>query len=293
MNKVEIVAHDCLGVEAVMAETRHSFAKHTHEAFGIGFMYSGAQKSLSGRGMVEAGAGNIITVNPREVHDGHPIGDGPRGWNMLYFDPALIAQAAHDLSDAATDQYEFARPVMDSPEVRQCFGALFDAITNGSEEIAALRREEMLLLMLHHAMISPGEPEPKSSAGTAVAHARIKRAKALLDDSPTLSHSLDDLADAAGLSKFQTLRNFTRATGLTPHAYLIQRRIDLARAMIKSGETLAYIASAAGFADQSHLNRHFVRAFGLTPGRYARAIRTNYPICTSCNSVQECLAHHP
>ncbi|HCK16948.1 MAG TPA: AraC family transcriptional regulator [Thalassospira sp.] len=275
MNKVEVIAHDCLGVEAVMAETRHSFAKHTHEAFGIGFMHSGAQKSASGRGMVEAGAGNIITVNPREVHDGHPIGNAPRGWNMLYFDPDLIARAASDLSDAATDQYEFTRPVMDSRAIRHCFGALFDAITNGSEESARLRREEMLLMMLHHAMIGPGEPTPKSNVRQAVAHARIKRAKALLDDNPTHSHSLDDLANATGLSKFQTLRDFTRATGLTPHAYLIQRRIDLARGMIKGGETLADIASAAGFADQSHLNRHFVRAFGLTPGRYARAVRAN------------------
>jgi len=274
-DQVRVISHDCLSVEAVMAETRHSFAKHTHEAFGIGFMYAGAQKSASGRGMVEAGAGNIITVNPREVHDGHPIGDNPRGWNMLYFDPHLIAQAASELSDAATDQYEFTRPVMDSPHIRQCFGALFDAITNGSEESARLRREEMLLLMLHHTMIAPGEPITQSNARTAVAHARIKRAKALLDDSPTHSHSLDDLANATGLSKFQTLRDFTRATGLTPHAYLIQRRIDLARAMIKSGEALADIASSAGFADQSHLNRHFARAFGLTPGRYARAVREN------------------
>jgi len=272
---VRIISHNCPGVEAVMAETRHSFAKHTHEAFGIGFMYAGAQKSASGRGMVEAGAGNIITVNPREVHDGHPIGEGPRGWNMLYFDPALIARAATDLTETATDQYEFTQPVMDRPDVRHCFGALFDAITSGSEQSAKLRREEMLLLMLHHAMMAPGEPASKSNARTAVSHARIKRAKALLDDSPTHSHSLDDLADATGLSKFQTLRDFTRATGLTPHAYLIQRRIDLARAMIKSGEALADIASSTGFADQSHLNRHFVRAFGLTPGRYARAVRGN------------------
>ena len=83
--------------------------------------------------------------------------------------------------------------------------------------------------MLHHAMIGPGEPTQKSNVRQAVALARIKRAKALLDDSPTHSHSLDDLANATGLSKFQTLRDFTHATGLTPHAYLIQRRIDLAR----------------------------------------------------------------
>ncbi|WP_033067455.1 AraC family transcriptional regulator [Thalassospira australica] len=274
-DQVHIVAHDCAGVEAVMAQTRHSFAKHTHEAFGIGLMYSGAQKSASGRGMVEAGAGNIITVNPREVHDGHPIGETPRGWNMLYFDPALIADTAKDMQDGASDQYEFTRPVMDSPAVTTCFGALFDAITTGTDRAARLRRDEMLFLLLHHALIASGDMTPHNNSRTAVAHARIKQAKALLDDAPEISHSLDDLAHAARLSKFQTLRDFTRATGLTPHAYLIQRRIDVARNLIQSGKPLADIAHATGFADQSHLNRHFVRAFGLTPGRYARAVRAN------------------
>ncbi|RCK31034.1 AraC family transcriptional regulator [Thalassospira profundimaris] len=275
MNRVDIISHDCLGVEAVMAETRHSFAKHTHEAFGIGYMYAGAQKSASGRGLVEAGAGNIITVNPREVHDGHPIGDAPRGWNMLYFDPALIASAARDMSDGASPQYEFTRPVMDNAQVRQCFTALFDAITHGTADAARMRREEMLLLLLHHALSYSGDGPAKPASRTAVAHARIKRAKALLDDCPADLHSLDDLSDVTGLSKFQTVREFTRATGLTPHAYLVQRRIDLARDLIRTGQPLADIAHVAGFADQSHLNRHFVRAFGLTPGRYARAVREN------------------
>lgn len=274
-DQVHIIAHDCPGVEAIMARTRHSFAKHTHETFGIGYMVSGAQKSASGRGMVEAGAGNIITVNPREVHDGHPIGDQARGWNMLYFTPDIIADAAADMQGGASKQYEFTRPVMDHPAVRHGFAALFDAITNGTADVARLRREELLYLLLHHALITPGAPGYHQAPRRAVAHARIKRARALLDDAPTLAHSLDDLATATGLSRFQTLRDFTRATGLTPHAYLIQRRIDLVRAMIADGETLADIAIAAGFADQSHLNRHFVRAYGMTPGRYARAVRTN------------------
>lgn len=270
---IRILSHDCPGIEAVCARTRHSFGKHSHETFGIGFMYEGAQKSASGRGMVEAGAGHIITVNPREIHDGHPIGEAPRSWNMLYFVPPLIAGAAGDLSETTNTHYEFTRPVMDNVHVRQCFTALFDAITHGTADAARLRREEMLLLLLHHALISTGKSTSKPETRTAVAHARIKRAKALLDDCPTDPHSLDDLSCATGLSKFQTLREFTRATGLTPHAYLVQRRIDLARALIRAGQPLADIAHNAGFADQSHLNRHFVRAFGLTPGRYARAMR--------------------
>ncbi|MCT6838643.1 MAG: AraC family ligand binding domain-containing protein, partial [Bifidobacteriales bacterium] len=50
------------GVDAVAAATRHSFSRHTHEQYGIGVIHQGAQKSLSGRGMVEAGPGDMITV---------------------------------------------------------------------------------------------------------------------------------------------------------------------------------------------------------------------------------------
>ncbi|PTC00738.1 AraC family transcriptional regulator, partial [Thalassospira xiamenensis] len=100
----------------------------------------------------------------------------------------------------------------------------------------------------------------------------IARAKAMIDDAPDENLSLADLANAAGLSRFQTVRHFTRATGLTPHAYIIQRRLDLSRRLIATGTALADVAATAGFADQSHLNRHFIRAYGLSPGRFKRAV---------------------
>lgn len=270
-----ILPHDCTGVLAIMARTCHSFAKHSHEQFGIGFMFEGAQKSLSGRGMVEAGAGNIITVNPREVHDGTPIGQSPRGWNMLYFDPDLIANAAHDMSDGKSGEYTFTNPVMTSPAVAHCFADLFAAITKGDHENAGLRREEMLFLLLHHAIIVPGKPDPYHHRSLSGADTNIARAKSMIDDAPDQNLSLADLASTAGLSRFQTVRHFTRATGLTPHAYIIQRRLDLARRLIATGTSLAEVAATAGFADQSHLNRHFTRAYGLSPGRYAKALRAN------------------
>jgi quercetin dioxygenase-like cupin family protein len=58
---------------AVEFAARHIFPRHTHEQFGIGVIRRGASRSRSGRGMVEAGSGDIITVNPGEVHKGAPI----------------------------------------------------------------------------------------------------------------------------------------------------------------------------------------------------------------------------
>ena len=83
--------------------------------------------------------------------------------------------------------------------------------------------------------------------------------------------TLADLARTSGLSRFQVLRGFVKATGFTPHAYLMQRRIDLARRLIASGSRLADAAAASGFADQSHMTRLFVRKYGVSPGAYAAA----------------------
>ena len=60
--------------------------------------------------------------------------------------------------------------------------------------------------------------------------------------------------------------------GITPHAYLIQSRARLARAMLASGLPIADAAAEAGFADQSHLTRAFARQFGITPGRSTQAV---------------------
>ena len=95
----------------------------------------------------------------------------------------------------------------------------------------------------------------------------------MIDDAPAEEISLADLAALTGASRFQTVRAFARATGLTPHAYLVQRRVSLARRLIAQGMPLAVAAAESGFFDQSHMNRHFARILGITPGAYAAALQ--------------------
>jgi AraC-like DNA-binding protein len=60
--------------------------------------------------------------------------------------------------------------------------------------------------------------------------------------------------------------------GTTPHAYVIQRRARLARRHLAAGLPPSDAALLAGFADQSHMTRAFVRHFGITPARYQAAL---------------------
>ena len=258
--RFQIVRTGLDGIEAVFADSRHTFARHTHETYGIGLIERGAQKSASGRGLVEAAAGNTITVNPGEVHDGAPIGGAARAWHMLYLQPALVQAAAEDIFEGRPRE-EFYAPVLEDGRIAGLLSRLLTLLLDASA--GALGREEQLLLLLA-AELREQAPRPDGPAA-------IGRARARLDGDPASAVTLENLASECGLGRFRLVRDFARLTGLTPHAYLLQRRTELARRLIASGTPLAEAAIAAGFADQSHMTRNFTRRYGYTPGAYLAA----------------------
>lgn len=82
--------------------------------------------------------------------------------------------------------------------------------------------------------------------------------------------TLAELARETGLTDYAVLRGFRRATGIPPHRYLTQLRVRRAGELLRAGQSPVMVARAVGFADQSHLNRHFRRLVGVTPGAYTR-----------------------
>ncbi|WP_457443411.1 AraC family ligand binding domain-containing protein [Roseateles sp. P5_E4] len=246
------------GVEVVVADSALAFGRHTHDEFGIGLIERGAQKSASGRGVVEAGAGDLITVNPGEVHDGTPFDASGRCWRMLYVDPARLLDAAADIAPGSS--FEFKAPVIRDALMTARFRALFNAVTTDD----ALHSDAELLTLTARLLKPSSVERPAVSAGVTAARERI-------DDDPAAELTLSGLATDAAMSRYQFLRAFTRLTGLPPHAYLLQRRVQRARRLVRQGLSLAEVAAASGFADQSHMTRCFVRNFGLTPGALARS----------------------
>lgn len=269
--------HRCAvaGVQATAADTARSFARHSHDTFGVGVVLRGAQRSASGRGPVQALAGDVITVNPGEVHDGSSFDERGRAWRMLYIEPALVYDAASELGVALPASVELEQPVLRDQAFVACFERAFAAVTRQPAACEPLACDEALYALMaeflrSHTSMRPPAPTKASIDGASVS---IRRAKARIDDDPCAAITLTSLATEAGLSRFQLLRGFARDTGLPPHAYLIQRRIALARRLIERGAPLADAAAGAGFADQSHMTRAFVGAFGVTPAQYAHAVR--------------------
>ncbi len=251
------------GLEAMTIASNHHFPRHSHDGFGIGVLDRGAQRSWSGVGPVEAGPGDVIMVNPGEMHDGAPFDGAGRAWRMLYLDPALVAAAAQE---EGSGPVEIVRPVARDPVLAAHFEGLFARMTDPDAD--PLAREEGLLRTLVCLMRRHGvAPLPLARRSPPVA-----RALARLDEAPARSVTLAELADLVGVSRFQVLRGFVREVGITPHAYLVQRRVRLARRLLARGLAPADAAIEAGFCDQSHMTRAFVRQLGVTPGRYRAAL---------------------
>jgi AraC-like DNA-binding protein len=259
------------GVHGTAMDSARHYGRHWHSTYGVGLLDHGAQSSASGRGKVDAYAGDLITTNPGEVHDGRPLGGPSRRWRMVYFDAAVMAGM---LGGAAMDgSVEFTRPVLKDLWLVQTLRRLFTRLddwrscaVSASAGAEALACEESLvevcgLLLDGH---STAVPQPEIGGDVRLVRERIA-------DDLLAAPTLDELAAMAGLGKFQLLRRFQKAYGVPPHAWLLLQRAERARAFIRRGTSLADTAAASGFADQSHMTRIFTRHFGFTPGAWQRA----------------------
>jgi AraC-like DNA-binding protein len=257
------------GIEPMSASTARAFPRHTHDEYGIGVVDAGGHASWSGRGQVEAGPGYFICVNPGEVHDGRAIGGRPRFWRILYFDPAALADLRADITQGAAGAFTFAAPVFADRGLHEMFEAAFRHASPHSELDAAMPCETAILRLVAQLSVHSTARSRKGEGPTAC----IRRARNRIDADPAAPVTLMELAKEAGLSRYQLIRAFARELGLTPHSYILQRRIALAQRLIRAGCDLAEVATAAGFCDQSHLTRWFVRQFGVTPRRYSVVAR--------------------
>ena len=261
-----VLASPWPGVYATQIRSGRHYGRHSHATFGFGVVDQGAHRSCSGRGTVDAHAGDIVTTNPGEVHDGRPLGAPARSWCTVYVEPRVLAA----MEPEQPGELAIVRPVLTDPVLQRAIRQLLvvlQAWQQGRTEPLAC--EEALvracgLLLARHATLRPPPPE----AGGLPARVR-QRLQAGLQDPPSLA----ELAAMAGVSRFQLLRRFAAVQGCTPHAWLLQQRAERARELIRRGEALAAVADAAGFADQSHMTRIFTRQFGFTPGAWQRAQR--------------------
>lgn len=174
--------------------------------------------------------------------------------------------------DAATVAYRTGR---DDPWITQVGRSIVAELVTESASGRLLIETAGLTLAaaLAHGHASRSAPLP-SAPGYGLDQRRLRRVLDFVDAHFDADITVGDLAEVACLSRFHFLRAFKAATGVTPHRYLSDRRLDHAKAMLlRDDVSLGELAQACRFSSQANFSRAFRRVVGMSPGAYRRSIR--------------------
>ncbi|MCP5152882.1 MAG: AraC family transcriptional regulator [Ectothiorhodospiraceae bacterium] len=263
-------APDLDGLECLTARfERHRYAPHIHETFAIGVVTAGAEAFRVSGSQQYATCGDVIAVNPEELHDGRAAEDSFT-YRMLYPSTRLVREVLASSTVGRSSCPRLAGPVIRDSVVADELVRAHSLLELGAPDLiahAAVGRAIELLFSRHGERRAPG---PRSR----VVAPEVYDARAFLDTHSESAVTLAALAGRVGMGRFQLLRAFRSAFGMTPHAYLTARRVDRAKRLIAAGNAVRDVAADAGFSDQSHLTRTFKAWTGMTPALYRQAVRT-------------------
>lgn len=247
------------------------FSRHSHETYAFGVVEKGALGFRYRGEDIVAAPGMVNLVIPGEVHDGHPATG--QGWiyRMAYVDPQSVRKAAADLWGRNEELPFISRGVLEDPELCLLFRRLHVDLQSG--RLDRLAASSLWTIFISNLLKRYGEYHSNER----ILPSPMGDACAFLEENLSCNTSLEELAGRFSLSPWHFLRSFRKETGLPPHTYLIQLRIQRAQVLLRSGLPPAQVASEVGFADQSHLNRWFRKIVGATPAAFRRDLSCATP----------------
>jgi AraC-like DNA-binding protein len=238
----------------------HAYDPHRHDTYAIGYTLSGVQSFDYCGARLDSLKGNVVVLHPDEMHNGRAGAVSGFRYRMLYIEPRLIRDA---LGGRATSLPFVHRAVSSYPRLLR---ALIPALDELDRPLESLEMDQ-IVLAIAHALLVLDASVASGSRGATCAFA-VEKARQFLDAHFGRVVASEELEALTGLTRYALARHFRTRLGTSPYRYLTMRRLDRARCLMRAGHSLAEVAQACGFADQSHMTRHFKLAFGLPPGRW-------------------------
>ncbi|GAA2063645.1 AraC family transcriptional regulator [Streptomyces albiaxialis] len=248
---------------------RFAFDRHSHEQLSVGVIEQGAEGLHMAGGTVVVPAGELVVLNPGQVHTGFAAEESGWRYRMFYFDTGMVEELARAHLGAGSVWF---------PDTAVRDSGLFERLrrVHREQERAGdpLTAESLLLdglgaVLRRHARTGRvRRPVAGRAVGDRTPRA-LDRARQVLHDRWTEPVTVAELSAASGLPRASLIAAFRQAYGLPPHAYLLRLRANRARRLLLAGRRPVDVAAVTGFADQAHLTRVCKRYFGVTPGAMA------------------------
>ena len=245
-----------------------TYTRHAHEHFSIGAITRGCSGYHYGAQTFQISAGTVVLMNPGDVHACNPIDNQHWSYQMLYIDTPWLTDLQYQLGFSTDEGFRpFITPHTRDTVLYQGLLDLYRILVDKQAE--HLHKESALVSYFSEVQ---QRLNPASTPLREVNH-KLERAAEYIRAHCTDALKLEDICNAAELSPSYLIRAFKQYYGLTPHAFLVNQRIQFARSQLRQGELIANVALAAGFADQAHFQRAFKQHFAATPGQYRDGLK--------------------
>ncbi len=241
--------------------SRACYRPHTHATFSIGVVDAGTSIFTSQSHSVRLTAGSLVAIPAECLHACNPAPAEPWSYQMLYLDAHWVAST---LAHAGAPLCPSHALVSNDTRAYNTFCALNHLLF--SDASTDVKRAALTQFIVQGVWRAGQALTPEHCT----ASAQLVRAQALLQARYAEPLPLATLAQAAGMSPHALVRAFRAATGLTPHAYQLNLRINAARTLLRAGHAPAVVAQDLGFYDQSHFQNAFRQRVAATPGNYRR-----------------------
>jgi AraC-like DNA-binding protein len=263
-----VAAPDIPGVEVMRVDAPARIWRWYHETYTVSAPLLPMRAEWRYRnGLHRTGPVTVCLMEPGEVHAEVQKLDAHEAFRALLIAPDVMQDAANEVG--AGQPVHFGQAKLDVEDVfRDCL-RLHAALERDS---TALERQTRFSRLVDRLLEDFCERRSQLAA-PAGEPAAVRRAREQLQERWADNVQLDELVAVSGVGRFHLIRAFHAAMGLPPHAYQIRIRVTRAMTLIRLGMPLVEVALRTGFADQSHLTRHFTRVVGVSPGRYRQSVR--------------------
>lgn len=242
-----------------------SYALHSHQQWSIGAILSGQSEFICADRLHYVQDGALVMMNPDEVHACNPQQHSPWAYYMMHLDKNWLAVLLHTAGITAQPHWcDTHTDTVTCPLLFTGFVAMADILMAQRYTLAA----KDLALRSYLTQLFRELANSTDTAATRLAPKKLYQVADYLCQHCTEDTAIDSISAAFGFSSGYLVRAFKQHFNMTPHAYRLNRRVQIAQHALKQGETIANVAYETGFSDQAHFQRVFKQRVAATPAQY-------------------------
>lgn len=252
------------GIKALSCMNNFIFSSHIHNGHVLWLNSEGGEQyNLKGCTDILQ-PGSVSIIEPGIVHSNRPWHSSRRHLRSLYLDENFFLYLEKLLTGEPSGKLTLPTSVVEDRRCWQGAILLHEAIISNQGQLFIDELIVSLFLKFRVLQLEKVVSYRFSDRKSDRVKSFIEFMRARLSD----DISLDNLAEIGSCTSYHVIRLFRNQVGMSPHAYLIQLRLERARELLDDGQNIADAALLSGFSDQSHLTRRFKKRYGLTPGVY-------------------------